>query len=389
MTGALLTLTLSSCVRTVDCGLAHSSTSGTPSIVLSNRYLQAETVPAALGGVAGLRWLPGNLEMMIPFKYSVETHDLIPDRPSATVGGKILIWGRQNLMAQPMTVTGTSSNPEKCGVEFVNPYYQGTSWRLERRIELERDTAALVIEMTVINTAAEPATVTLWENLVAQLDAEKMDAVIIPVRGQIHKVGSRGVQFFPEDTLFIDDAGVKTQVIFTAPARNWIARRNPKTNLILALRTNMDDLLPQGLFYVWKQMGGVIHSMEIIFSPIELAPGKSKDYRLEYMVFAGLTDLKEICGDIGINCEAGSGTLDFQMTAARKIAAQSVTISLINDTSGTKIAAGSHPLSVLMSGITDEFSLPLPTLPPGQYHISGEFDDGAIFTLLSPKVKIR
>lgn len=184
-------------------------------------------------------------------------------------GSRILLWDIKNLSSQEMQIVQETASPERCSIELFNPYYQSTDLSLRRIVFLTKERAALQLSLHAENRAKSERTFTLWDNMVAQLDDQSMDAVLIPARGQVSRVGKRGVLCLPEDTIFVDDDDVFDKSVYIAPARNWIARRNPASKLIFAIRSDYQDLHPDGLFYTWKkQAGSPLHTMELIFNPI-------------------------------------------------------------------------------------------------------------------------
>lgn len=382
----LLSLLANGC-RTKDCRLQTATLSGTESRVLQNRFIRAEVVPAATGAVVGLEYRPLKKEIITPFTYLVEKIDLIPDRVVIGGGGsRILLWGENNLSSQEMQISQETSTAQHCSVELFNPFYQSTDLRLRRTVSLKKERAGLNLSLHAENGAQSERTITLWDNMVAELDAQSMDAVLMPARGQISKIGKRGVQLLPEDGIFVDDDDVFDKVIFVSPARNWIARRNPASKLIFAIRTEYKDLHPDGFFYTWKkQSGSSLHTMELIFNPVTLQAGESKTYHLEYLFFNGLPDLHEICGDIGIYAETDNKQLRFLLNSVQPGSAKTLQIRLLNKDRkewilGEKNLPFCHPAEVSQAVFS------LPELPPGTYRICGSFDRQENFELLKPLI---
>lgn len=167
--------------RTYDCRLQSATLSGAQSRVLQNRFLRAEVVPAATGALVGLEYLPLKKEIMTPFTYSVEKIDLIPDRVVIGGGGsRVLLWGENNLSSQEMQITQEVSSAQCCSLELFNPFYQSTDLRLRRTVSLKKDRAGLNLSLQAENGAQSERTITLWDNMVAELDDQSMDAVLMP-----------------------------------------------------------------------------------------------------------------------------------------------------------------------------------------------------------------
>ncbi len=369
--------------RIYDCRLQSSALSGAESRILQNRFLRAEVVPVATGAVVGLEYLPLKKEIMTPFTYSIEKIDLIPDRVVIGGGGsRILLWGEQNLSSQAMQISQETVSADCCSVELFNPYYQSTDLRLRKTVSLKKGRAALHLNLQAENGSRSPRTITLWDNMIAELDAQSMDAVLMPALGQISKIGKRGVQYLPEDGIFVDDDEVFDKVIFVSPARNWIARRNPISKLIFAIRTDYADLHPDGFFYTWKkQSGSSLHTMELILNPVTLQPGETKNYHLEYLFFNGLPDLHEICGDIGIYAEIMHNQIRFLLNSVEPKPVKTLQICLLSK-DHKKWNLGEKNLQFRHPDEVRKVIFSLPDLPSGVYRICGSFDGQENFELL-------
>ena len=373
--------------RNYDCRLRQSTLSGAGSRILQNGYVRAEVVPLATGAIAGLNYLPLGKEILTPFEYSVEKIDLIPDRTVVSGGGsRILLWGEKNLSSQEMQLGQERATGEFCSLELFNPWYQSTPLQLSKTVLMKKGRAALQIQLQAKNRSGSAKTYTLWDNMVAQLDDTSMDAVLMPARGQISKIGSRGVQLLPADNIFVDDDNVFDKVIFVAPARNWIARRNPASKLIFAIRADYSDLHPEGFFYTWKkQSGSPLHTMEVIFNPVTLQAGESKNWQLEYLFFNGLPDLHEICGDIGIFAEIRKKQIRLLLNSVAAGLESELQVHLAGDDQ-VKYALGGKRLHFRNPAQVRELVFALPDLPSGSYRIQGCFDGREAFELLKPLV---
>jgi len=372
-----------------ECRLEPSELSGTESRVLSNRYLRAEVVPAVCGAVVSLQYRPTGVFLTEPFEYSIRKIDLLPDQASANAAGsRTWLWKEKNMLCSRFTVQGESSGPDLCETVLSARYYQGTPVTLERRIRLERNSSALKLFLTFRNPGKKECTVIPWENGVMQLNPERMDNVLIPGRGGVDRIGEYGVQRLERDRIFVDDATVHAKEVKIAPARNWIARRNTASPLILAVRTDMKNLLPEGFLYAWKMQGNSpVHTMEIIFSPFPLKSGAEKTLEVDYLIFQGLTDLKEICGDTGIDCRVTDSKIRFFLCGARPVAADTLSV-VLKSSGGREIVLGNAKIPSLTPGDVETFSFDLPSLLAGEYRIGGTFGSGKKFTLLDPVVLI-
>ncbi|MFA6930646.1 MAG: hypothetical protein WCT05_09980 [Lentisphaeria bacterium] len=374
---------LATACRNVDCCLRSATLSGTESRILQNQFIRAEIVPAATGGIVGLTYLPLQKEILPPFQYMVEKIDLIPDRTVIKGGGsRILLWGEKNLSSQEMSIRAEKATADCCSVELFNPYYQSSNLSLQKKVSLNKNRAALQIDLEAQNKTSRPITVTLWDNMIAQLQNDSMDTILMPARGKTTKIGKRGVQFLPEDGIFNDNDDVFDKVIFIAPARNWIARKNPKSSLIFAIRGDFTDLSPEGFFYTWKkQSGSPLHTMELIFNPYVLEAQKNKCYRLEYLFFQGLPSLDEICGDIGIYAEFQKKQVLFLFNSVDFVPEKNLQVRLRN-TENQEFYLGEKQLRALSPTKVQKLLFTLPPLPPGTYQLQGCFEQNESFELL-------
>lgn len=368
--------------------LEPSEASGVESRVLSNRYLRAEVVPDACGAVVSLQYRPTGTVLTEPFEYSVSKIDLLPDQVSANAAGsRTWLWKEKNMLSARFTVQRELNTPDLGEVVMSARYYQGTGVVLERRIQLERNSSELKLFLTFRNPGKSAVTVIPWENAVMQLNPERMDDVLLPVRGGVGRVGEYGVQRVENDRIFADDATVFSKEVKIAPARGWIARRNAGSPLILAIRTDMKNLQPDGFFYSWKMQGNSpVHTMEIIFTPFLLKPGAEKTFEVDYLVFQGLEDLKEICGDIGLDCRVTDSQINLSLCGVRPVAADTLSL-VLKSSEGPEFSLGKINVPALNPGKAERLTFRLPPLSKGEYRILGKFGSGKEFTLLEPLVR--
>lgn len=371
-----------------ECRLEPSEISGTESRVLSNRYLRVEVVPAVCGGVVSLQYLPTGVFLTEPFEYSVRKIDLLPDQPSANVtGARTWLWKEKNLLCSRFSVQKELNTPDSCETDLSARYFQGTPVTLERRVQLQRNSSMLKLFLTFRNPGKKVCTVIPWENAAIQLKADRVDDVLMPGRGGVDRIGDYGVQRLEKDCIFVDNVAVYSKEVKIPPARNWIARRNVGSPLILAIRTDMKELLPDGFFYSWKMgANSPLHTMEIIFTPFTLAPGAEKTLEVDYLVFEGLTDLKEICGEIGIDCRLTDSKINLSLSSACPVAADKLSV-ILKSSAGRETVLGNIKTPALIPGEVESFTFDMPSLPAGEYHICGAFGSGKTFTLLEPVIR--
>lgn len=368
-----------------DCSLTVEERSGVPVRILKNRWIQAEIAPQASGSVVGLRYLPLKQELMAPFIYKVEKIDLLPDQIQVSSGGgRTALWGHKLLLDQKMKVNKEESVSERAKLEMFHQYYQGLPCSFRRWMILERDAAMLKIGFTLKNNGDTPLTLRPWDNLVMQLNSQGRDDVIIPTLGGISQIGGMGVQQISHDQIFIKKRDMLTKEIKMVAARNWLARRNNDSPLIFAVRLISEPLSPDGFFYSWSGDGASpICTMEVVCPPAKLEPGQERAYEFEYLIFQGMTDLKEICGDIGINCEIQKNRIEWQFAVVRPVPAQTLLVY------AGKQELGEFNLPAMRPGQAYQVSLPLGDLPKSKLPISGKFATGASFELLEPQLVIE
>lgn len=367
-----------------DCSLTVEERSGVPVRILKNRWLKAEVAPQTCGAVVGLRYLPFNQELMSPFKYTVEKFDLLPDRVEVSSGGgRTILWGHKILVDQKMEINKEVSTSERAKLEISRQYYQGVPCFFQRWLLIERDAAMLKIGFTLKNNGDTILTLRPWDNLVVQLSSQGKDDIILPGLGGISRIAGAGVQQLDHDQLFIKAADMLAKEVKIAAARNWIARRNNDSPLIFAVRLVSEPLSPGGFFYSWSSDGdSPVCTMEVVCPPAKLEPGGERSYEFEYLIFQGLDNLKEICGNIGINCEVKGNYLKWQFAVVRPVPAQTLVIY------AGKQELGKLNLPAMQPGLAYQMSLPIvDDLPKGQLPISGEFGTGARFQLLGPQLQ--
>jgi hypothetical protein len=366
-----------------ECRMGTVERSGIPVRVMENRFLRAEVVPQSCGAVIALRYLPLAADLMPPFEYTVEKIDLLPDQVQVSSGGgRTLFWGMPYLAAQNMAVENESAGAERATLDLLGRYYQGISCTMRRQLSLEHDASLLKLGITLTNSGSTPLTLRPWDNLVVYLNPEKKDDILIPGRGGTSKVGTVGVQPLEQDRIYVRGISDFAKDVRIAAARNWVARRNDASPLIFAVRLTSEPMSPDGFFYSWGQGGNSpLQTMEAVLPPVELAPGKERSYELEYLVFQGLKNLKEICGDLGINCEVQGKQLEWQFAAVRPFPAQALTVY------AGEQQIGELNVPALKTGETVQLSMPLGDIPSGNHPVRGTFSGGQTFQLLEPMLK--
>ena len=361
--------------RSYDCRLLSRDLSGVEGRELSNRYVSFEVAPKASGALVGINYLPLQKQLCTPFSYKVQTDDLIPDRVETSRGGaRILLWGEKNLKSQEMFISREDSSARQCVLELYNPFYQGKELSLTRSFSISKNQAALQVTLLAENKSKRSIDFTLWENMVVQLDAQSADTIILPGRGNVERIGRKGMQRLKQDAIFLDDDSVFDKEVCVAPARNWIARRNPASSLILALRSNYEDIYPNGFFYTWQQQAGSpLHTMELIFNPQSLEPGESKQYRLDYLFFHGLPGLHEICGDVGLYATVEKQELAVLLNCINVGQLKSLKL-VLSDSQGQELQLDERLINFDEPTKTKREAYSLAGLPPGSYRLRGSLD---------------
>ncbi|MDD2479521.1 MAG: hypothetical protein PHS31_06485 [Victivallaceae bacterium] len=93
--------------------------------------------------------------------------------------------------------------------------------------------------------------------------------------------------------------------------------------------------------------------------------------------------MKEICGDIGINCEIQKNRIEWQFAVVRPVPEQTLLVY------AGKQELGKLNLPAMRPGQAYQVSLPLGDLPKSKLPISGKFATGASFELLEPQLVIE
>lgn len=367
-----------------ECTLTDTRCAGLPACLLRNDYLAVTVIPFATGAIAGLTWRPDSLNLMPDFSYQKEIDDLVPDRHSIGIGGsRILLWGEKNLTCQEMQVSRRQADAAGTEIEMFNRFYQGQALNCWRTVRLDRNRTAVRLTMRLRNTGTAERQITLWDNLVAQLHSHKMDEVLMPGRPGLKKVGATGVIELPAEQIFVDGPDVFAKVNTIAPARPWIARRQPGRLLVMAVRTDAASLMPDGFFYSWKQNAyAPLLTMEMVFNPVTLPPAGEHTLTFEYLFFNGLNGLHAICGELGLWAQHhADNRMTLHLAAVSPLPARKLTLELVAD-NHPPIPVKLLEIPAITPDQPGAITLQLPTTDGITRHLRGTFDDGSSFTLL-------
>lgn len=162
---------------------------------------------------------------------------------------------------------------------------------------------------------------------------------------------------------------------------NWSAELN-KIQVRKFFFRNM--LAPLSWLYIAK-------TLEMIFSPEKVSPKASKRFTYHISLFPGMKSLKEICGNIAIDCTKTMSqkaiTLEFTLSSCDIVEADELAIKLIGKTD--KVTATPVNIPRLTPGKPFHFyvSFSRSQIKEHTYRITGAFKKGTSFDLLAPTVK--
>lgn len=367
-------------------------------IVISNDLIKATILSDSIGCVSSMIFLPENMEIMMPYKESRKMIDpLLPEVfESNNSGAKQWVWGKKPVPNIQMGNIKTSKTEAGIAIAMDSQYYMSENIYLLKELSLEDKSSLLSVKIKVKNKNQEPYDFALWENIIPMLGKNSPDTLIIPCAGNVKEIDGRKMLSLPEDTLLTENSKSETVEGFFAPARPWLGRFSEERDLLFVVSTRMADLKPAGFFYRWKNNAMMILTQEIIFSKVKLAAGEEKEYLIEYMLFPGLKNIRELCGRIAIDCDAKVSAdkkleLKLSLCAAKAEKPETLKLELRGDSPQKSVLLqGEITIPELQPGKVFEISktFSLENLKPGKYSIAGTFKNGAAFELIAPRVTI-
>ena len=317
-----LLLLLCGCVQ--ETSLKQQQLAGTlEEFVLQNGVISCSFLPEASGLFSRMEYLPEKRELISSPAVSAFHDDLLPSRiKTSATGSRELLWGAALFHNLPCAVTGTEKKDSTVRLFMEQDFFGGYQLRARKEIRLSAGCSFIRNRFTLSSTAEKPEIITLWNNLITSLGKKDIDPVLMPVKGGIRSVIDRGgwsvrqksIMSFGRDGVFVEDnPGLMN--VYTAPGRPWIARFTRECPGVLVMRTTPEALSVNAQFYSYKR--GNARTMEMIFSPVTLAPGKSHTWVIDYIFFPSLKCIRDAAGNYGIDRrdEAGATILELESCA--------------------------------------------------------------------------
>jgi hypothetical protein len=148
----------------------------------------------------------------------------------------------------------------------------------------------------------------------------------------------------------------------------------------MVFATDMANLAPDGAFYSWHgpKDGEEIRTMEIIYSPIKLAPGKTRTMTSRLLVFKGLSGISTICGDVALDSKTKNTSqglnIVLDLSSVRRYADLHVKTCLVKAGTGKTVPETTREFAVseLNPGQSKTLKYILSSqLANGKYFVSG------------------
>ena len=257
-------------------------------ITIQNSYIKLDILPDSCGRISSIKFLPENLELMMPYKESTVSQDpLLPEIIESNGGGaKEWLWGKKPIsrMAMADIKVKEDKNSGTKTVSMYSRYYMSENVSLFKTVEISKGNCFFSARLKIKNIDKQSAEIALWENLIPLIGKKSGDSVIIPAAGNVKEAGGKTMHLLSDDALVTETSSSELKEDYFAPARGWIARFSKEQNLVFAIRTKMENLKPDGFFYRWKNDDGSIFTQEIIFSKVSLAPEEEKEYVIDYII---------------------------------------------------------------------------------------------------------
>ena len=321
--------------------------------VLENALVSCSILPEASGLLARFDYRPAKRQLFAPIQVSVFRDDLLPSRiKTSACGARELLWGAEQFHNLPMEVTDCGKDGAMVWLEMEQPFFGGKLLTARKRVTLEADTTILNNRFTLTSSAPQEEIVTLWCNLIGHLGETQLEPVLMPVKGGIRTVIDRGgwnvkhkaVTSFERDGVYLEvDSG--SVDVFTAPGRPWIALFSHDSPGVLVMRTTPDALGQDAQFYSYKRG---VRTMEMIFSPVTIQPGKSHVWEIAYIYFPSLKGVQDVAGCYGIDRRDGETETVLEIEVCAPVPAGKL-----------KLASGEeHSLPALRPGYVHTFHLP-------------------------------
>lgn len=240
--------------------------------IIENDVLRLEIDAAAGGRIASWRLKETGEELLVPYKQRREQlSPLLPEQVTSNNGGwKDLAWRKSVPESNLMKLLKKQSGGEALLV--LEGDYPGL--RLTRRFRVSEGSGVIHLDVTFENAGKAAVSLDYWSHAMLNpevfLSSDGAGLVEFEADGKTHLVRDK-------KTEAVAHAGLTRAVVhegyyFLAPGGGWLARLAPVSHT--ALLVGLPPSIPAGmLLSVWQSARAA--SLEMIFPPIVLAPGKS------------------------------------------------------------------------------------------------------------------
>jgi hypothetical protein len=366
---------------------------------LSNGTVKVLIIPEAAGRISFLAFPPDGGNLLEPYSEDILTvSPLVPPFVRGNWGGfKEFFRGVTPVQNWPFSVVSQSAG----AVTLETDNYLGLQVKVKKSFSLAASASRADIRTECRNTDSKSLKIRLWPHLMARLSENGDDTVVMPVRAvtKDRKSEFGPLMIIPRDSLC--ELRESCSETLAVPARPWIGKVDPVSGVALALSFSPENLSDWTLCcWAGKAGGSYIRSLELTAPALELRPGESVALNTALSVFKGLKGLREICGDIAIDCSEpvvsdGAASAELTLASCAISGADELLLRLSPaepagaDSSGSS-ASVKTPLLAPGKVFSAAVKIPLDGRRPGLYRISGEFrSNGDKFTLLSPVLTVQ
>jgi len=136
-----------------------------------------------------------------------------------------------------------------------------------------------------------------WFNVVPENSDRSF--LMVPLRGGIKENALGSCHHSNESYVGAGQPGL------LPPARNWMATVYPDQQLVFAIVIPREQIFPDGSFYTWWGMlndGSNCKTMDVIYNAKQLDPGENYPFSIQFMIFSGLSNIREIAGNTAVDC---------------------------------------------------------------------------------------
>ena len=305
--------------------------SGQTAVILENKILKLTAVPGTMGAIAKLLWLPGNSELFNDYKFTCTSiNELLPDQKTVTFwGNRTLIWNGTVLFYQPLAQFKTFADNDAVSLAMSGKFIGGFPIEMTRKVTLCKNSAIIKIALTVKNFGKQKEEIRLWEHLVPNPEGSLPDVSLIAGKG-VRRLGRYQDTEKSDGGLIIDTFKDANLNRFIVPGGNWMAATGGKTPLTVFLRTDAKNLAEDGFFYTQKNAVSKLHTVELLFKRLFIAPGKSQTVELEMGVLSGLKTLRRLTENYGFDFSVDKGTLFWKAAALNSLKARKLLVKAGN-----------------------------------------------------------